>query len=50
MSSKKASNNPELCPVKDNNLVFIVGLGPKISFRACLLSIFAYKSRIEFFT
>jgi len=36
MSGKKASNNPGLCPIKDNNLVFIVGLGPKISFQACL--------------
>jgi len=36
MSSKKASHNRGLCPVKDKNLVFVVVLGPEISFRACL--------------
>jgi len=32
MSGKQASDNPGLCPVKGKNLVFVVGLGPEISF------------------
>jgi len=35
MSNKEASNNPGLCPFKGQK-VFAVGLGPTISFQACL--------------
>jgi hypothetical protein len=31
MSSKKANDNPGLCPVKIEKSVFVVGLGPEIS-------------------
>ena len=37
MSTKEAGNTPLLYPVY-GQLVLAVGLGPEISFRACLLS------------
>jgi hypothetical protein len=32
MSSEEANNNPGFCPIKGENLVFALGLGPKINF------------------
>jgi hypothetical protein len=36
MSSKKASNRPGLCPIKDGNLALAPRQGPEINSRACL--------------